>query len=389
MQKTLRVFFLGQLLGLSTLKSILTRLGIKSNQQQKNYYKLCKKLSNRDLRVLFEQVLETIVRSKLIKLAKKHPSNWSREIVTAVIDDSVFRQWLTTQKGIEEFGACYDRFFSGQFGKVVYGCKIVTFGLSIDGVFYPMYFDYAPKGEKATEVAIKLVKQWDKFRRNLYKKQQVRLPEISMTCDSGYNNKELLMVCKSAFLRYISVPKKSHLLAIKGEKWKLKNYVEQMVQPLEQRWKKAEKQGYFQHRVRAYYCSKNVDIVLLFFRLKGSKKISIIYTTDLDIHAKTLRRHWFQRTYIEQFFRWLKHVLKIHHSITRTKQEFDLKLYRFAFVALHAQLLVRFVRKKNRRFAKHKMSFQILQRFLASNKKLLQLLRRHLLQDPKAVKPDK
>ena len=72
-------------------------------------------------------------------------------------------------------------------------------------------------------------------------------------------------------------------------------------------------------RFRAFYDSQNREVVLLAFRLNGSKKVSIIYATDKNIKGKTLRRHWFQRTYIEQFFKLLKHYLLIQKSITTPK----------------------------------------------------------------------
>lgn len=338
---------------------------------------MCKHLSNKDLLLIFEHFFERVLGSKLAKLCQKDSSNWSREIVTAVIDDSIFRQWLSTQEGLAEFGKCYGRFFSGQFGKVVSGCKIVTFGLSIDGVFYPLYFEYAPKGEKATEVAIRLVQKWDKFRLRLYRKHDIWTPYISLSCDSGYNCSALAKVCKISHLRYLSVPKKSHLFLIDGQKWKLSEYINQIVKPLKDKWK-TEQSDCFNLRVRAKYKSKDADVVLLFFQLKGSKKISVIYTTDVDTHAKTMRRHWFQRTYIEQFFRWLKHVLKIHHAITRGKHKFDLKLCRFALIALHGQLLIRFIRKKHRRFRQNRMGFQVLQRQLTSESHIIDLLSRYI-----------
>ena len=57
-----------------------------------------------------------------------------------------------------------------------------------------------------------------------------------------------------------------------------------------------QQQTPFIYRFKAHYCSQNREVTLLAFRLKGSKKVSIIYTTDKNIFAKTLRRHWFQRT---------------------------------------------------------------------------------------------
>ena len=53
-----------------------------------------------------------------------------------------------------------------------------------------------------------------------------------------------------------------------------------------------------------------------------------------------------QRTYIEQFFKILKHVLEIQESRTRDKDGFSFKFLRFAFIGFHVQQLVRFLRKK-------------------------------------------
>jgi len=57
-----------------------------------------------------------------------------------VIEDSAFRQWLTTQEGLVEFNIYYSRFFSDQFEIVVYGCKIITFGLAINFYQFQIIF---------------------------------------------------------------------------------------------------------------------------------------------------------------------------------------------------------------------------------------------------------
>ena len=65
------------------------------------------------------------------------------------------------------------------------------------------------------------------------------------------------------------------------------------------------------------------------------------------LFAKTLRRHWFQRTYIEQFFILLKHTLQVSQVTTGAKNDFVLKIFRFFFIALHAQKLVVFLERGN------------------------------------------
>ena len=94
LQKLMRLFFLGQIVGLPNLHSILERFGIKSNSKQIKYKKLCKKLSNNKLHEIFEFIFESQLREVLEKLSQKDDSNWSRELVTAIVDDSVFKQWL-------------------------------------------------------------------------------------------------------------------------------------------------------------------------------------------------------------------------------------------------------------------------------------------------------
>lgn len=129
----------------------------------------------------------------------------------------------------------------------------------------------------------------------------------------------------------------------------------------------------FVMRVRATYHSKNnQEIVLLFFRLKDSKKVSVIYSTHTHIFACTLRRHWFNRTYIEQFFKLLKHVLKIQEARTNTKIDFEIKLFRFMFIALEVQKLIQFIRSQIPSY-RHK-GFLFLQRQLSSNQELFDLL---------------
>ncbi len=133
----------------------------------------------------------------------------------------------------------------------------------------------------------------------------------------------------------------------------------------------------FIHRFKATYCAQNREVTLLAFRLNGSKKVSIIYSTEKSVFAKTLRRHWFQRTYIEQFFKLLKHVLKIQEARVKTKNEFHIKLLRFAFVAFHAQKLVKFIRKTFKQF--DKFGFITIQRTLIRDEDFFYILQSFLV----------
>ncbi|MDZ7934831.1 MAG: hypothetical protein U5M51_07695 [Emticicia sp.] len=181
---------------------------------------------------------------------------------------------------------------------------------------------------------------------------------------------------------FISVPKTSEKIELNNKVQKISNWINETFTVLEEEHKKKEKalpdseKTAFTYRFRAKYQSRNEMVTFLAFRLNGSKKVSVIYSYDKSIFAKTMRRHWFQRTYIEQFFKLLKHVLQIQEARVTNKIDFEIKLNRFAFIALHAQKLVRFIRKKVDEF-KNK-GFISIQRILSSDQDILDLLQRNL-----------
>lgn len=75
--------------------------------------------------------------------------------MTVILDDSIFRQWLTGGKTSDIFEGFYGRFFSGQCGRSVFGFKVVTLGVSISEVFYPLYYELVKKS--ATKEKVKKV----------------------------------------------------------------------------------------------------------------------------------------------------------------------------------------------------------------------------------------
>lgn len=390
LRKFMELFLVGQLVGLPTLNAILTRYEIISNNHQKKYKSIHKNLSNKILRKIFEFVFENYLSMELQEMLKKDESIWSKKLVTVIIDDSVFRQWLGSLKSIKSFDGCFDKFFSGQFKTAVYGQKVVTIGLSINGTFHPLYFELAKRSKKsgatkeeiATGAAVKLVKKWGQFLEK-YNLTKLLEKELHFSCDNGYSDLELEQTCKANGLIYISVPKKSHIILIDNEKHKISNYIEEHYLVAEQ--EHLEKQKHlskdektpFTMRVRAeYQAFDNKEVVLLFFRLDGSKNVSCIYSTKISIFAKTLRHHWFQRTYIEQFFKLLKHTLQIAQVITGSRTDFELKIFRFFFIALHAQKLVAFFRKRQPKY-RH-VGFQVIQRQLVCDKFFFDLLQKLL-----------
>jgi hypothetical protein len=390
----LNIFFLGQLVGLPTLHSILQHYDISSNKHQIDYKELCKKLTYNNIHRIFESVFEQQLLEVLDKMSQKDSSCWSRELVTALLDDSVFKQWHNSQDWSKDFEDCYGKFFSGQFRASVYGFKVVTFALSIEGVVYPLYFDYAKKSktkedkvESAIAIAQKLVKKWGLFIKKA-KNRSILIPKLHFSCDNGYSSIALSETCKANELRYISVPKKSHLFDISQsngsvmhtnlEDW-INNIflMEEKKHEIQQAHLSKKEKTPFICRFRATYCAQKREVTLLAFRLNGSKKVSIIYSTEKSIFAKTLRRHWFQRTYIEQFFKILKHVFKIQNARVKTKNEFHTKLLRFAFMAFHAQKLVIFIRSHFRQF--DKFGFITIQRMLIRDQIFFDLLQSFLV----------
>ena len=351
-RRILSIFYLGQLLDLPSLNAILLAHGIRSTTAQLRFNDLCKSLTNNKIRLIFESIFSQILQERFAELCAKSDSTWSRMDITAVLDDSIFRQWLSDTA---DFGDYFKSWFSGQVGRTVHGFKVLTFGLTIDGVFYPLFLEFVKKEAQNPAqnilTAIKTVEKWGEFVAQLRKKG-IDLPKIPLSCDSGYSDKRLEQACQTHQLTYISVPKKSHILRFDNREIKIAKFIEDEFLPAEaehnlaQKDKKNADKTPFTLRIRSFYKVLDKEVTLLFFRLNNSKKVSVIYCTDKNITAKSLRRHWFERTQIEQFFRLLKHTLKIQEAKTKTKNEFECKLFRFAFIALHAQLFTRYVRKK-------------------------------------------
>ena len=374
----------------------MKRFGITSNNEQVKYNKLCNKVSNSNLHKMFEFAFEQHIAGVLANFSDKHASKWSRDLVSGVLDDSVFKQWLQKRDAKKAYDDCYGRFFSGQVGHVVYGFQVVTFGLVIEEVFYPLYFEsvkkeeakYNEKGKKiprkgkaTVDVAKKLIKKWDTFVKKM-KAQGFKIPNIYFSCDSGYSDVGLSDLCLEAGLIYISVPKMSHKINYNHSEINLTDWIEKVFIPLENKHKIAEKdlkkeeKTPFCYRFRAFYKCQNRVVTWLAFRLNGSNKVTLIYSTDKDIKGLTLRRHWFQRTYIEQFFKLLKHYMNIQGSITVSKHKFELKLLRFAFVALHIQLIVKTMKKKLKQYEKD--GFGFIRMLMQSDTELLDLLHENI-----------
>jgi hypothetical protein len=148
----------------------------------------------------------------------------------------------------------------------------------------------------------------------------------------------------------ICVPKKNHKFQSGSFSGSFQSLIEQEYLPKEAAYlEKCRKGGHppepFLLRVRGVYANKGREVALLVFRLNGSKKVSLVYSTDLSAKSKTLRRRWFQRTLIEQFFRLLKDTLKIQQSKVTCHRGFLRKLWVWLFKAVHCQLFRNYCRR--------------------------------------------
>jgi hypothetical protein len=457
MRKLFMLFMLGQLVELETMRQICVSCGITNSQHQVCYTALCSKLSQPQLFAFFEEAFQKALKAKLAPMLLKHGSNFSRDLVTLAMDDSVFKRCFSYSKEQdEEFDRYFGCFFSGQFGKAVWGFQVLTFGAIVSNVFYPLFLYCVPKtvkesavkksekaakkqhfitkkneitalrneikAKKATEMtkeekddlkkensrlktlekelkeqkdaqkvvkkpnsvskkiglAIKLVEKWGVFIKKILPVGR-KIPNFHLSCDSGYSDINLSNACTALNIVYISVPKMGQCIQIgEAKKQQIKDYIRVQYTKLETAHKLKEaalskdKKTPFALRIRARLCTQNRILTFLFFRLNGSRNVSAIYCTDPNIKAKTLRHHWFARTYIEQFFKLLKHYLRIQNAKTVSLHDFNNKLFRFAFIALHCQLLLQFIHKKSKAFKKQGLG--TLRVILRSDPTIYQLL---------------
>lgn len=336
----------GELFGLHTLNQILTASGVRSGR----WWKVCKKLTFRQIERMMNELLSGVLREALRDLGRKSDSSWSRAEPTVVVDDSVFKQWLK-EAGPGDYFA---KFFSGQTKCGVYGFRVTLCGMSINGTFYPASLCLTSKGQDTKQVACDLVGRLHTLLVEVAAQTGVHFPNLYLSVDNGFEGPELLERCEllSQALPIIPifVPKRNASMTINGMKMKVSEimgagFEEQEKEYLEGCKKEGSAPEPFALRRRAWCAKLQTEVVLLLFRLNGSRKISAVYTTDLDIKTKTLRRRWFQRTQIEQFFRIIKDTLKIQQAKNTNKEGFERKLYIFVFKALQCQLFRDYCRR--------------------------------------------
>lgn len=326
LQKVVELMQIGELCGLHTLNSLLSALGIKSTQ----YYKLWKGCTLKQSKELLDTYCELEFTEHLVALAQKSSSSWSRAEVTIVIDDSIFKQWLKNMP----IGTYFAKYYSGQTHCSVYGFRVTALGIAIGDNFFPLYHHLSPKCVNTKEVALDLLKKAYELLEKLADTYSLSYPNLFLSVDSGFTYSGLLAYCEEKNIGFIGVPKKNNKIQIGRYNLNVKKYIEKVYLKQEQKHiEKYQKQGKeppaFLLRKKAYVSALGREVILIFFRLNGSKRVSVIYATAMSAMAKTLRRRFFQRTKIEIFFRFLKDTLKIQQSTCTDLTSFKKKLNLF------------------------------------------------------------
>jgi hypothetical protein len=346
----MRLMFAGSLWGLENLNQILSSRGIKSD----SLYKHWSSFSHKQVESLVNELFLLEIGNLLVEKGGKSDSTWSRAEISFVGDVSIFAQWLSTQEGIAG-NEYFAKYYSGQKHTTVYGWRVFLLGIVVEGTFYPMYFRIMSKKDCEKAVAGELLEKASGYLQELKAKHpQISFPNLFCGFDSGFHDEMLLEKAEKAGFTPICVAKNSHVIFDKDKKYKICNYIKEVFEPAEAA--ATDKDKAFILRTRVHYQSIDREVVMIFFRLNGSKKVSAVYSTNLNISAKTLRRRWFQRTQIEQFFRMIKDTLKIQHTKSTDKESFTKKLATFLFKATFAYRFRNFARKhkhlKNVAFSK-------------------------------------
>ena len=364
-QKVGLLLLVGILFDITTLKELLSLYGIKSN----NYSKIWQKLSHQQVYDLFCVGARTAFKEEFIKLLKQSVSSQSRAEITLVGDDSTFQQWLTDAENDPYYGV----FFSGQYKKMVHGFCVSLVGIVLKGTFYPLSFSLIPKSEpkvkseekvdieKKVEVEKKRkksliqlekgIKSVHTFLLDITQAEKVVLPQLYSSLDGGFSNKELLDFCDGLKIITISVAKHTEVLLFQGQKMNFKTLIETVFLAKEaDYYAESSSKKPFLLRLRVFYQKLGEEVTILIFRLNGSKKVTVIFCYDNIIHGKTMRRHFFQRTQIEQFFRMVKHTLHIDQSTSKDSNSFIKKVAIFFLKAIFAFSFRNYCRKHFRRF---------------------------------------
>lgn len=364
LEKVLLLFMMGELYGINTLHGILDSIGVKSN----NYQKIWQKYSCQQILNLSYDVFSKVLENRLVELCTKTGSTWSRSRMTIIMDGSIFKQWLEQ----EPFGKYYATHFSGQTHKVEYGFNLLLIGVAIGDDFFPLFFHILckGKGEKVKGISCKLLTKCDLYLSTIAKRHKLTYGKIYVSVDSGFRYEALIKHCENKGWEAIIACDKSHIFKVGDWKGKLRDYIEQTYKAAEKVHQakyaeRGEQAPPFVLRVKAYYRAMGRDVILVFFRINNSKKVSVVFTTHLSAKAKTIRRRFFQRVKIEQFFRFVKHTLKIQQSTSKNFLGFLKKAALFFLKALFCQLFTKKTRKRSKKLKL--LGFERIRRLITYN----------------------
>ena len=313
-QKLILLQLIGEIYGHHTLTGLLSSVGINPCQGNKKW----QKLSYKTIWSWLEKCIRNEFKSDFELLLKQSDSSWSRQNITAIGDESVFRQWLcgeSRQKDVH-----YQKSFSGQFCKSVWGYKMSVWGVMMNDRFYPLVIKCLKSVETCVSIAEKCVDELANFLNDI--SNGYGKPKLFFSIDSGFNNVDLLNKIETKGFVPICVPKDSHRVFYENKNLNIKELKVLYEQKEQKYFKKSKDKDCFCWRIRVTYQMHKRESVFILFRLKGSKKVSAAFCFDLEVKAKTIRRHWFARTSIEQFFRLMKTTLRIQESVSSSYEGF-------------------------------------------------------------------
>lgn len=344
--KVVMLQLIGTFYGASTLRELLAQLNVSSN----NVAKIWRKVSHPQVKEMFNHVSRAVFKEAFLDISSKSASTQSRAEITMVGDDTIVRTWLVDEKKNDFFA----KFFSGQTHSTVYGFRVNLLGVVLNGTFYPLQFDLVRKSEKSSTIMNESVKKVCDWIKGITASAGLETPQLYASVDGGFTDMELLETFESNNVTPIMVPKNNNVVTHNGKSLNINDLKEREFKRQEALFYENEKnKGLpFTLRLRVHLKAINREVTLLLFRLNRSEKISAIFTTDKNIKSKTMRRHFFQRTQIEQFFRMIKHTLKLSQSKWENKEGFIKTISIFFLKATFCFRFRNFCRKKFRKLKK-------------------------------------
>lgn len=320
------------------MTGLLSSVGISPCRSNKKWQKLSYKL----IWSWLEECIREEFKADFKELLEKSDSSWSRQNITVIGDESVFRQWLCGES--KENDEHYQRAYSGQFDKVVWGYKMSVWGVMMNNRFYPLVIKCLKSVETCCSVAEKCVDELADFLNEI--SEGYNKPAIFSSTDSGFNNVLLLKKMEERGFVPICVPKDTHRINYDNKSLNIRE-LKGIFEKKEKKYlDKNPEEECFSWRIRATYQMHKREVVFIIFRLKGSKKVSVVFCFDIHAQEKTIRRHWFARTSIEQFFRIMKTTLRIQESVSSGYEKF---IKKFSMTCLKACFILQIrnrVRKK-------------------------------------------